>query len=239
MNINGGGGRGGGPRSNGARGGVGKNGGLNRAVNGSGGGNGSVRDAGEDAAGWSNGSSAAVGSTYGTRACSAAWRAVVVNRRSVSLRDLRRRSPGHVGIPRDGRPLGGIIFQSAPLGFELLVLLVPGRGAAGHADGVAVAGLLPALPSVDGVVLLGIAVVTVLEDNFRSFGRRARSTAVGRGSVVLQQRTRALAAPGEVQTKAWHSNTRTPVVRLRMAAKTGGCFESGKLANGESSGRNC
>ncbi|KRZ08197.1 hypothetical protein T11_17463 [Trichinella zimbabwensis] len=92
---------------------------------------------------------------------------------------------GHVGIPRAGRPLGGIIFQSALLGFELLVLLVPGSGTAGHADGVAVAGLLPALPSVDSVVLLGIAVVTVLEDNFRSFGRRARSTAVGRGSVVV------------------------------------------------------
>ncbi|KRY28837.1 hypothetical protein T01_12377 [Trichinella spiralis] len=78
------------------------------------------------------------------------------------------------------RPLGRIIFQSAPLGFELLVLLIPGRGAAGHAGRVAVAGLLPALPSVDS-----IAVVAVLENNFRSFGRRAPSTAVRRGSVVV------------------------------------------------------
>ncbi|KRY52776.1 hypothetical protein T03_9405 [Trichinella britovi] len=78
------------------------------------------------------------------------------------------------------RPLGGIIFQSAPLGFEFLVLLIPSRGAAGHAGRVAVAGLLPALPSVDS-----IAVVAVLENNFRSFGRRAPSTAVRCGSVVV------------------------------------------------------
>ncbi|XP_003369334.1 putative protamine [Trichinella spiralis] len=54
------------------------------------------------------------------------------------------------------RPLGRIIFQSAPLGFELLVLLIPGRGAAGHAGRVAVAGLLPALPSVDSIAVVAL-----------------------------------------------------------------------------------
>uniref|UniRef100_A0A915L706 Uncharacterized protein n=1 Tax=Romanomermis culicivorax TaxID=13658 RepID=A0A915L706_ROMCU len=49
---------------------------------------------------------------------------------------------------------------------------------------------------------------------------------------------RALAAFSLVQMNAWHSKTRTPCVRRRMAAKMGGWQVSGKLANGESKGKN-
>lgn len=52
-----------------------------------------------------------------------------------------------------------------------------------------------------------------------------------------QQRTNAFAATSLLQINAWHSNTLMPVVRLKMAAKSGGCAGFGARANGESNGR--